>query len=70
MTEDAPFGLVPWSNLAEIAGVKTPMINAVVGVYSVVHETDWYEIGAGLESFGLEGMTVDEIKNYVKTGDK
>ena len=70
LTEDAPFGLVPWSNLAEIAGVKTPMINAVVGVYSVVHETDWYEIGAGLESFGLEGMTVDEIKNYVKTGDK
>ena len=70
LTEDAPFGLVPWSHFARIADVKTPIIDAVVGVYNVVHETDWHERGADLESFGLEGKTLDEIKNYVRTGKK
>ena len=70
MTEDCPNGLVPWSALADAAGVETPTIDAVVTIYSHVHERDWWNIGRKLESLGLDGLTKDEILEYVATGEK
>jgi hypothetical protein len=44
-TEDAPFGLVPWSELGRAAGVATPTIDAILDVYGVLHERDWRSTG-------------------------
>ena len=70
LTEDAPYGLVPWSTIAKEVGVVTPIIDAVVNVYSVIHERSWWEEGRTANVLGLAGMTVEEIKEYVKTGKK
>lgn len=71
LTEDAPFGLVPWSKLAKLVGVDTTTIDSIVNLYCVFHETNWWENGMTLDMMGLdESMTVDEIRAYCQTGKK
>ena len=70
LTEDCPNGLVPWSELGRLCGVPTPTMDAVISIYSLVHERPWREIGIRPETLGLDGMSVEQIKNYVKTGAK
>ncbi len=69
-TEDAPFGLVPWSCLGRVAGVRTTYIDAIVNIYNVIHERNWWAEGRSLEDLGLQNMGVTEIKRYVATGIK
>lgn len=70
LTEDCPNGLVPWSELGRLAGVTTPVMDGVISIYSVAHERDWRGIGLKAERLGLEGMSIAQIKNYLKTGKK
>ena len=70
LTEDCPNGLVPWSELGKLCGVPTPVMDGVISIYSVAHERDWRGIGIKLDQMGLEGMTVEQIKNFLKTGNK
>ena len=70
LTEDAPFGLVPWSSLGKALGIPTPTIDAVISLYNIIHETDWHKRGSTVKDLGLEGMDLESIKKYVKTGKK
>ena len=70
LTEDCPFGLVPWASIAELLGVKTPITNSVIDIYNIIHETDWREHGCTIEDLGLAGMTKDEVLAYVTTGKR
>jgi opine dehydrogenase len=69
-TEDAPYGLVPWSFIGKLAGVETTYMDAVVNIYNVIHEANWWEEGRNMADLGLEGMSVEQIKAYLKTGEK
>ena len=68
LTEDCPNGLVPWSELGRLCGVATPTMDAVIKIYSLVHERPWREVGIRLETLGLDKMTVEQIKSFLKTG--
>ena len=70
LTEDAPFGLVPWSSIAKLVGVSTPTIDGIVNIYSIVHEKDWWSEGRTLEKLGLSELSLKQIKEYVRTGIK
>jgi opine dehydrogenase len=67
-TEDAPYGLVPWSHIGKVVGVETPVIDSIVNLYSVVHERNWWEEGRSAADLGLAGMSVQQIKDFVRTG--
>jgi opine dehydrogenase len=67
-TEDAPYGLVPWSSLGKVLGVATPLIDAALGIYAVIHATDWRAAGRNLDDLGLAGMDVAAIHRFVRTG--
>jgi opine dehydrogenase len=69
-TEDAPYGLVPWSSIARTVGVPTPVIDSIVNIYNVLHEKDWWQIGRNAEDLGLASMSPVQIKTYVTTGEK
>jgi opine dehydrogenase len=69
-TEDAPYGLVPWSSIGKAVGVATPVIDSIVNIYSVVHERDWWKAGRSSDALGLEGLSLEQIKAYVRTGIK
>jgi opine dehydrogenase len=70
LTEDAPYGLVPWSLIGRAAGVPTPYIDAVVNIYNVIHERNWWEEGRSMEDLGIGGMDVAQIKDYLLTGKR
>ena len=68
LTEDCPNGLVPWSELGKLCKVKTPVIDSVINIYSQVHERDWRRLGVTARKLGLAGMTIAQIKEYLKSG--
>lgn len=70
LTEDVPFGLVPWAAIAEIVDVPMPLTNGFIDIINVVHEKDWRENGLTAEMMGIAGMTKDQLLQYVKTGRK
>ena len=70
LTEDIPYGLVPWAAIAENLGVPMPLTNAVIDIINVVHEKDWRRDGCGLEELGIQGLDKDALLTYVRTGKK
>lgn len=68
LTEDIPVALVCWASIARIVDISTPISNAVITIMSAVHGKDWFEHGRTAEKLGLNGKTIEEIKQFVKTG--
>jgi hypothetical protein len=63
-----PYGLVPWSHIGRAVGVATPVIDSIVNLYSVLHERNWWDEGRSAEDLGLAEMSVQQIKDFVRTG--
>ena len=57
-TEDVPTGLVPIASLARFLGIKTPTINSIIQLSSVLCGINFLEAGRSIE--GLK------IKNYLR----
>ena len=65
-TEDVGFGLVLLTDLAKVAGVKTPVMDAIIEIVSVLMERDYkQDAQRTLGSFGLEGMGKEELVKRV-----
>ncbi len=70
LTEDIPYGLVPWAAIAEVLGVPMPITNGFIDIINIVHEKDWRKEGRGLEDLGIAGMDKETLLRYVATGKK
>lgn len=68
LTEDIPIALVCWASIADQLGIDTPIMDAVITLIGVAHDTNWFVNGRSAEKLGLAGKSVAEIMNYVKTG--
>ncbi len=68
LTEDAPCSLVFCANLAKIANVKTPIMDSVTELASALRDEDYWSTGRTLEKVGLDGMSLDEILEFLKEG--
>jgi opine dehydrogenase len=61
-TEDVGYGLVLLTDLAKVVGVKTPVMDAIIQIVSVLLERDFLKEGQRtLESFGLQGLNKEEL---------
>lgn len=61
-TEDVGFGLVLLSDLATVVDVKTPVMDAIIQIVSVLLERDFKkEAQRTLNSFGLDGLSKKEL---------
>ena len=47
LTEDIPIDLVCWASLGDLVGIDTPIMDAVITLTGVAHETDWFVNGRG-----------------------
>lgn len=56
ITEDLPFGLVPRSQLGDVVGVATPVIDGLVSIGSIVCQEDYWQTGRTLDKLGLAGL--------------
>jgi opine dehydrogenase len=68
LSEDIPYGIATWSKLAAQLGVDTPLMRAFVDIGSIVMGFDGWKSGRSLEDLGIEGIGVEELRTYLKTG--
>ena len=66
ITEDLPFGLVPRSQLGEVVGVPTPLIDGIVSIGAVVCQEDYWQTGRTLDRLGLAGLDKDGILEVIE----
>ena len=66
LTEDIPIALVCWASIADQLGIETPIMDAVITLIGVVHDTDWFANGRTAKQLGLANKSINEIKGYVK----
>lgn len=67
--EDVPQSLVPIADMGQHLGIRTPTINSMIHLASVIHNKDYYMLGRKVVDMGLEGMSLDEIRSYVLEGE-
>lgn len=67
-TEDIPFGLAVWSKVADLAGVETPMMDAMVTLGGSVMQMDCWKNGRSLEELGIAEMDLETLSRYVIEG--
>ncbi|MFZ4617528.1 MAG: NAD/NADP octopine/nopaline dehydrogenase family protein [Rectinemataceae bacterium] len=63
--EDVPMSLVPLSSLGKALGAPTPTIDLIIELASILHGRDYRAEGRTIESLGLAGLTVKEIRKLV-----
>jgi opine dehydrogenase len=68
ITEDVPFGAVTIASLGDAVGVETPILDAIIQISSLINETDYWKEGWTVETLGLSGMGVEELKKFVTEG--
>lgn len=68
LTEDVPTGLVPLACLGRIAGVPTPIMDAVIVGASRLLGVDFRENGRNERNLGLDGLSKDEILAVINGG--
>lgn len=66
--EDIPFGLVPFSELGRLAGVPTPVADAVILLASAITGKPYRELGLNLAKMGIEGMSTRAVRRLVESG--
>lgn len=60
--EDVPMSLVPIASLGAMLGVPTPVIEMIIKLGSILHGTDYWATGRTVESLGLAGLSVKQIR--------
>ena len=65
-TEDFGYGLLPLVELAKVAGVKTPVAEALLNLAAAASLESAITDGRTLERLGLEGLSVEEISLLIR----
>jgi opine dehydrogenase len=68
--EDVPFGTVMLSSLGRQLGVPMPVCDAVNTMLSVAARKDFNAIGRTTSRLGLDGMSADQMRDYLYQGAK
>ncbi len=62
LSEDVPCSLVPMSSVGRRFGVPTPMMDSMIELASTILETDLRAGGRTLESLGIDGMDLRQLR--------
>ena len=68
LDEDIPYGLVLLSELGNLAGIKTPSIDAMIHLAEVCTGKPYSIEGLTLERLGLKDKNVDDLKHILNNG--
>ncbi|MCC7487115.1 MAG: NAD/NADP octopine/nopaline dehydrogenase family protein [Burkholderiales bacterium] len=66
--EDIPFGLVPFSELGGLAGVPTPVTDAVILLASTIAGKPYRETGLNARKLGMQGLDAPRVRRLVEDG--
>ena len=65
LTEDTPYSMVPMAALGRLAGVPTPIMDALIALLGELLGEDYAVTGQTAKRMGLAGMTPEAIRNLV-----
>jgi len=65
VTEDVPYGLVPYTLLGEQIGITVDTIRAMATIGCAITGRDFWKEGLDLEAVGLDGKSVLEIIDFL-----
>lgn len=68
LLEDVPTGLVPLAELGRLAGVRTPLMDAVIDMAAHLVGVDFRRSGRSLDSFGLGEISARRLLEVVMSG--
>ncbi len=68
ISEDVPMSLVPIASLGEMLGVPCPAIRSIITLAELIHGRDYWAEGRTVESMGIAGMSVKDIRRVVLEG--
>ncbi|CAN5757734.1 NAD/NADP-dependent octopine/nopaline dehydrogenase family protein [soil metagenome] len=66
LTEDVPFGLATWSDIAESVGVDTPIIDGTIELASALVGCDFRSQRRTLEDLGIHGLQRQVLIAYLQ----
>jgi len=66
--EDIPYGLIPLSELGKLAGVATPICNAVIELASIATGKPYRDVGLTAERMGIAGLDTKTLRNLLQHG--
>ena len=69
ITEDIPVGCHIYHELGEKYGVKTPVIDSMITLASVMVGQDFYANGLTLDELGIGHLDKDELLDYLNNGN-
>jgi len=70
LSTDIPLLLVPFAQLADLAGISVPIHKGIIEIASALSKENFWETGLTLEKLGLDNLKVEEIIRYVTEGRK
>ena len=65
LTEDVPYGLATWAELAASVGVETPLMNSLTVLTSALVGFDCRADRRSLAQLGIEGMSPERLIHYL-----
>jgi opine dehydrogenase len=68
LKEDVGYGLVPIAEIARLAEVETPVIDALITLASEINKIDYRREGLTLEKMGLAGVKLSDLKAVLYEG--
>lgn len=69
LTEDVPYGLVPWEDMAGLASVTMPICTSLINLANTLLGVDFRESGLTLGRIGLGDLSVAQLQQLVQEGD-
>ncbi|MAF48190.1 MAG: NAD/NADP octopine/nopaline dehydrogenase family protein [Rhodospirillales bacterium] len=70
MLEDTRLGLSLMASLGEAAGLDLPLINGFLAIGGAITGTDFKATGRTLAALGLEGLSLDELRALLQSGER
>ncbi|HHE71972.1 MAG TPA: NADP transhydrogenase subunit alpha [Chloroflexi bacterium] len=68
--EEIPCSLIPITELGHQYGVDTPTMQTMIHLANIIHGKDYWREGRTLDRLGVRGMSVQELHQYVATGER
>lgn len=65
LLEDIPTGILPLTELAKLADVKTPLLESVLNIAQALLQIDFHQKGRTLKNLGIDNLTVNELLNQL-----
>ena len=68
LTEDVPYGLTPWEDLARLVQMEMPICTSLINLANGLLQTDFRASGQTLACIGLGDVSVAELLRIVEEG--